>query len=299
MLTLVAGSTGFVGGEVALRLAKRQVQTRALVRGGVANPKAKHLQDTGIEIADGDLTLPETLAAACEGVDTVISTVSSMPSGANDGLRRVDREGTMALIAAAERAGVSKFVYVSYSGNIHEDSPLQTAKRDCEERLLRSSMQAVILRPSYFMEMWLSPALGFDPANGSARIYGSGEGKVSYISAFDVAEFAVAATTREHDQKSIILEMGGPDALSQLDAVHLFERALGKEVQLSFLPEAALQEQHGSSDPLQKTFAALMLAYAKGDEVSGARAIAEEHGIALRSVAEYAASIRAQQTRVA
>jgi len=60
-----------------------------------------------------------------------------------------------------------------------------------------------------------------------------------------------------------------------------------------------IQSQHGSSDPLQKTFAALMLSYAKGDVISGARALAEEYGIALRSVPEYAAHLRAQQVSVA
>lgn len=299
MPILVAGSTGFVGGEVALRLAQRELQTRALVRGGAAHPKAKHLQDAGIEIVDGDLTLPETLAAACQGAETIVSTATSMPSGANDGLRRVDHDGTLALIAAAERAGAKRFVYVSYSGNIRTDSPLETAKRACENRLLEGPMQAVILRPSYFMEIWLSPALGFDPENGAARIYGSGEAKISYISAFDVADFAVAAATREYRDKNTILEMGGPEPLSQLDALHIFEQALGKKVQPDFVPQQAIQEQHGSSDPLQKTFAALMLACAKGDPISGARALAEEYGIPLRSVGEYAAQLRAQQVRVA
>ena len=294
MAMLVAGSTGFVGGEITLRLAQRKLQTRALVRGGAAHPKVRRLQNAGIEIVNGDLTLPETLDAACQGMDTVVTTVTSMPSGANDGLRRVDHDGTLALIAAAERAGVKTFVYVSYSGNIREESALETAKRDCENRLLQGSMQAVILRPSYFMEAWLSPALGFDPRSGSARIYGSGEAKVSYISAFDVADFAVAAATKEHGDKNTVLEMGGPEALSQLDAVGIFEQALGRKVQLEFLPAEAIQAQHGSTDPLQKTFAALMLAYTKGDAISGARARAEEYGIALRSVAEYAALLRDQ-----
>jgi uncharacterized protein YbjT (DUF2867 family) len=299
MPILIAGSTGVVGGEVALRLQERKLQTRSLVRGGTAHPKAKRLQDAGIEIVKGDLTLPETLDTACQGMDAVVSTVTSMPSGANDGLRRVDHDGTLALIAAAERAGVNRFVYVSYSGNIRADSPLETAKRACEARLLEGPMQAVILRPSFFMETWLSPALGFDPGNGSARICGSGEAKISYISAFDVAEFVVAAATREYRDTTTILEMGGPEALSQLDAVHIFEQALGKKVQLSFLPEEALRQQHGSSDPLQKTFAALMLACAKGDTISGARKLAEEYGISLQSVPEYVAQLRAQQVQVA
>ena len=294
MAMLVAGSTGFVGSEITLRLAQRKLQTRALVRGGAAHPKVRRLQNAGIEIVNGDLTLPETLDAACQGMDTVVTTVTSMPSGANDGLRRVDHDGALALIAAAERAGVKKFVYISYSGNIREQSPLETAKRDCENRLLQGPMQAVILRPSYFMEAWLSPALGFDPRSGSARIYGSGEAKVSYISAFDVADFAVAAATKEHGDKNTVLEMGGPEALSQLDAVGIFEQALGRKVQLEFLPAEAIQAQHDSTDPLQKTFAALMLAYTKGDAISGARARAEEYGIALRSVAEYAALLRDQ-----
>lgn len=293
MTILVVGSTGFVGGEVALRLQQRQHQVRALVRGGAAHPKAKSLQDAGIEVANGDLTLPETLAAACSGIDTVVTTATSMPTGANDGLRRVDRDGTLALIAAAEQAGVKRFVYTSYSGNIREDSPLETAKRDCEDRVLQSPMQAVILRPSYFVEMWLSPVLGFDPANGSARVYGSGEARVNYISAHDVAEFAVAAATATLQDKNTILEMGGPEALSQLDAVRIFEQALGRKVEVSFVPVDALEEQHRSAtDPLQKTFAALMHAYAKGDVIAGALALAETYGIALRSVADSARALQ-------
>ena len=229
----------------------------------------------------------------------MVTTATSMPTGANDGLRRVDRDGTLALIEAAERAGVKKFVYTSYSGNIREDSPLETAKRECETRLLEGPMQAVILRPSYFMEVWLSPALGFDPANGSARIYGSGEAKVSYISAFDVAEFAVVSATRKHREKNTILEMGGPDAVSQRDAANIFEQALGKKVELNVVPVDAIRGQLASTDPLQKTFGALMLAYTQGDVIPGARDLAGEYGFSLRSLAEYAAQLGAQGKNVA
>lgn len=139
---------------------------------------------------------PDTLLSACTGVEAVVTTVRSMPGGAGDGRRRVDREGSLALIDAAERQGVHRFVYTSYSGNIQEECALTSARRDCETRLLSSGMETILLRPSYFMEMWLSPALGFDPENGCARICGTGEAKVSYISVHDVADFAVAATTK-------------------------------------------------------------------------------------------------------
>ena len=296
MAILVVGATGNVGGQIVGGLRQQKRQVRALVRGGGSHPRAQGLRDMSVEIVDGDLTRPDSLDSACRGVETVITTATSMPTGANDGLRRVDLEGTLALIAAAERAQVKKFVYVSYSGNIQEECPLSTAKRSCEERLLKGPMKAVVLRPSYFMEVWLSPALGFDALNGSARIYGSGDGKVSYISAGDVANFAVAAATRDHSGKNTILEMGGPEPHSQLDCVHIFERALGNKIKVDFVPAEALQEQYKSTDPLQKTFAALMLGYNKGDVIDGAQSRAEEYGVRLRSVKQYAADVAKQRT---
>ena len=248
--------------------------------------------DAGVEIISGDLARPESLSQACGQVETVISTATSMPCGADDGLRAVDREGTLALIDEAQRARVRRFVYVSYSGNIREDSALEAAKRSCEQHLLASTMETVILRPSYFMEMWLSPVLGFDPVRGSARIYGSGAAKVSYIASSNVADFAVSAVTRKYPEKHTILELGGPEPLSQLDAVHTFEQSLNKTFQVEHLAIEALEQQHHSTDALQKTFAALMLSYAKGDAVKDAEAVARQHDVHLRSVAQYANSLR-------
>lgn len=300
MAILVVGATGFVGRETAVRMRRTKNEVRGLVRGGTSHPKATELQSEGVGIVDGDLTRPDTLAAACAGIDCVVCTATSMPSGDHDGLRRVDLEGTLALIEAAERAGVRRFVYTSYSGNLRFESPLETAKRTCEDRLLNGRMQSVILRPSYFMEMWLSPALGFDPEKGTVRIYGGGQAKVSYISAFDVAEFAAAAAIRNVEKRQMVLEMGGPDGMSQLEAVEIFERALHKKIAVEHVPLEALQQQHRSAaDPLQKTFAALMLGYARGDLIGEATPTAAQYGVRLRSVAEYAASQRARSAGVA
>ena len=299
MAILVVGGTGAVGKQIALLLQQQLGNVRALVRGGDENPKAKELRQAGVEIIAGDLKQAETLDAACKGVDTVITTATSMPSNADDGLRKVDHEGGLALIAAADRAGVAKFVYTSYSGNIRPECPLGGAKRDCEDQLRKTSMQAVTLRPSYFMESWLSPALGFNPVAGRVRIYGTGEAKISYISAVDVAKFAVVAATKKLDRQTT-LEIGGPEALSQLDAVRIFENALHKKIALDYVPQAAIEEQHRTAvEPLQKSFAALTLAITQGDEVPGASELAKEYGIDLRSVADYAASITAPAARTA
>jgi NADH dehydrogenase len=296
MSILVVGATGFVGGEIARKLAVQNHKVAGLVRGGNAHPKAKQLLSAGIEIIAGDLCKPETLVHALKNAETVVCTATSMPSATDNGLQKIDHDGILALIEVAEQQGVKKFVYVSYSGNICEESPLETAKRECENRLLASQMEAVILRPSYFMEVWLSPALGFDPANGSARVYGTGDARVSYISAKNVADFGAVAALREYAEKNAILEMGGSEPLSQHDVVRIFEEALHRRIRVDHAAAESLQTQHESCDPLQKTLGALMLAYSKGDVVKQAAETARQHGVVLRSVAEYASGFRTAAT---
>jgi uncharacterized protein YbjT (DUF2867 family) len=114
----------------------------------------------------------------------------------------------------------------------------------------------------------------------------------------NVADFGIIAATRKYADKGTILEMGGPEPLSQLEAVRIFEEALNKKVKVDQVPAEALQAQHKSSDPLQKTFGALTLAYSKGDVVDGAVSLAREHGVVLRSVAEYASGFRTAATGI-
>jgi hypothetical protein len=147
-------------------------------------------------------------------------------------------------------------------------------------------MDAVILRPTYFMEIWLGPQFGFNPLGGTVRIYGTGEPPVSYIFALNVAEFAVAAALRSTG-KQAILEIGGPEPMSQLDAVRIFESQLHTTCRLEFVPVEALEQRHLSTDPLQQSFAALMFGYAQGDVMPDAAALAPSYRVALRSVSHY------------
>ncbi len=290
-MDLVVGATGVVGKRIALRLHAEKRPVRAVVRGGAGRAEAQELVHAGIGIVDADLARPGSLAAACQGIENVVCTATSMPHGREEGLRRVDHDGVLALIEAAERAEVRRFVYLSYSGTLREASPLETAKRACEARLMAGSMDAVILRPTYFTEVWLSPVLGFDPMEGKARIYGTGAGKINYISAGDVAEFAVAVTLRPEPGR-FGLQLGGPEALSQLDAVTIFEETVGRKFALERVPLESLEAQRQSPDPLHQAFAALMIGYAKGDPIPDALNNADLYGVRLHSVHDYASTFR-------
>ena len=165
--------------------------------------------------------------------------------------------------------------------------PLQTAKREVEQHLTESGMTYTILRPSFFMEVWLNPALGFDAANATAQIYGSGQNKISWISYQDVARFAVESLDNPSAENAVI-ELGGPEALSPLEVVKIFEELRGKVFKIQQVSEEQLRAQkEAATDSLQESFAALMLCCAQGCVVD-MRKVLEEFSVQLRSVKEYA-----------
>jgi len=267
-MTVVIGATGLLGMEVCRRLKAAGRPIRALVRRTSDAAKRTELQTLGAELIEGDLKDPASLRRACTGVQSVISTASSTLSRQDgDSIQSVDRQGQIALIDAARAAGVQHFVFVSFRDNPSIQFPLTEAKRAVERHLKASGMAYTILQASYFMEVWLTPMLGFDYAAWKVRVYGDGNRKVSWVSYKDVARIAVAALDQPAARNSV-LNVGGPQALSPRDVVRMFEAAGAAEITAEHVPETDLRAQlKSAADPLQQSFAGLMLQYASGDEM--------------------------------
>ncbi len=77
------------------------------------------------------------------------------------------------------------------------------------------------------MEVWLSPALGFDYPNTKATIHGEGKNKISWIAIKDVASFAIASL-KSAAAKNKTIELGGPEALNPLQTVIFLRQATEK-----------------------------------------------------------------------
>lgn len=284
-----------VGSEVCKLLAAQGKTVRALVRTTSAPEKVSALKTMGIETVQGDVRDRASLDAACRGVDAVITTVSSMPfaynAGEND-IRTTDLEGEMSLIDAAKAAGVRHFIYTSFSGNIELDFPLCNAKRAVEKYLKESGMIYTILRPSYFLESWLSPMVGFDAANAKAAIYGDGDKPMSFIAVPDVAQFAVASLENPA-ARNATLELGGPEALTPLQVVKIFEELQGRKFEVQFVPADTLKtQQMAADDPMMQSFSGLMRCYAAGDPIEMSGTL-KAFPLKLTSVKDYAARMTA------
>ena len=157
-----------------------------------------------------------------------------------------------------------KFVFVSFDAKFSPAAPLADAKVAAEQHLKESGINYTILHPSLFCETWLGQALFADPVACTARIYGDGNRKIRYITAADVAQLAIQSLTNPAATNAVI-PFGGPEEITQREAVEIFEKASGKKFTVTELSEESLEAQwQGATDPFQRTFAALMLGIARG-----------------------------------
>ena len=290
-MILVVGATGTLGVEICRRLRERQFAVRGLVRQTADAARLNALRNAGVETCWGDLKDAGSLISACSGVDTVISTASSTLSRqSGDSIETVDRVGQLALIEAARRAGVKHFTFVSIPRHPQHASPLTRAKAEAEQALIHSGMDYTILAANFFMEIWLSPAVGFNYTQHKAVIFGDGRPPLSWISYRDVAEFAVLAHLTP-GARNQTLEIGGPQNLSPLEVIAIFERISGSPTERQFVPQDALLAQMAqATGPLAETFVKLQLEYAGGCVMNSSPAL-QLMPIKLASVADYAARV--------
>ncbi len=288
-MVLVVGATGLVGSEVCRKLRARGERVRALVRATSSETKVEALRSCGAELFLGDLKDPDSIRRACAGMEAIISTASSTLSRQpGDSIDSVDAQGQLNLVEAAQAERIRRFILVSFRHSAGLSFPLDDAKQQVETAIQR--MDFTTIQASLFMEVWLSPALGFDYPNARARIYGSGRKPVSWVSSQDVAEMCAIAV-RDPAAERCTIEFGGPEAMTPLEVVSTFERIHGRHFEIEHVPESALRAQFDeATDPMQKTFAALMLGCASGDAID-MTAVSTQYGISLTSLEGYARKV--------
>ena len=225
-MNLVVGSNGLLGGMIVRKLLARGEPVRVMVR--------QPSMHEGVESVSGDLKDPDSLAAACQGVTTVITTASSAQRGGADNVESVDLDGNRALIDAATRAGVRQFVFVSAAAvDVHSPVPLFAAKAWTEQRLRESGLTWTIVAPHAFLDVWFGLLVGSALAAGTpVSLVGGGRARHSFIAVDDVAEFVVRAVGHEAAMNRRLV-LGGPEALSWTGIVETTAAILGRPVPVS------------------------------------------------------------------
>jgi len=144
MRCFVTGATGFIGGRLVDALVEDGHEVRALVR----DPeRASLLRRPGVELVRGDLAEPGGLEEAVHGASHVFHCAGLVGDWLRgDEARRVNVEGTRALMAACAATGVERVVYLSslsIYGLCHHHGTDETAPlRYCGEPYIDSKIDA-------------------------------------------------------------------------------------------------------------------------------------------------------------
>lgn len=113
MLNLVTGATGLVGSHLVDALILRGENVRVLARPA---SQTQRLRQLGVDIRIGTLTDNATLMAAAKGVDRIFHCAALVSDwGLTEDFQQANVNGVRNMLAAATRAGVSKFIHLSTS----------------------------------------------------------------------------------------------------------------------------------------------------------------------------------------
>lgn len=214
MRVFITGASGFVGRAIVLRLGRDGHDLTALLL-----PKEAGPDWSGVRCVRGDITRPETLVNAMDGMDAVIHLAGAVGYGVSWAqCRRLNVEGTNNVIRVAVALGVRRFIHMSsvsvygrVSGKrLGEEAPMKKindpygdTKIEAEQVVRtfeeKGKLDATVIRPTMIYgpgDRLFLPKIIENLAAGRARIIGRGDHAVDAIHVKDAADFVSLVLTR-------------------------------------------------------------------------------------------------------
>lgn len=229
MKVLVAGGTGRLGSLVVRRLADRGVGLRILTRD---EDRARRLHEPGVDVAAGDVRRPETLAAAVQDVDVVVSAVHGF-AGRGLSPQSVDRDGNANLIGAAERAGAAVVLMSIVEASSDNPMELLRCKDAAEHRLRASAVPWTIIRSAAFLELWVELV-------GKGIVFGRGDNPINFVSVQDVADVVTDAVL-DPGMRGHVVEIIGPESLTFNQLAARVKEQAGDPKHVRHIPRSLLR----------------------------------------------------------
>jgi uncharacterized protein YbjT (DUF2867 family) len=226
MRIVIAGAAGNLGSEITTALIQDGHEVIAM---DASTQRLEPMRSQLAGLFTVDLRQPEQIANVLDHADLVITTVGiGRPQKLND-FQEVDYQSNLNLLKAAQKKGISRFIYISVAGVDTDLSvPLLKAKYDFEQELIKSGIRYLIIRPSsYFTDVWRTFMLSAQ--KGKITLIGTREPfRFSPVHPGDVARFI--ADHLEPDNRAV--SVGGPEQFTYEEISKLCFELLGKPPKL-------------------------------------------------------------------
>ncbi|WP_416964225.1 SDR family oxidoreductase [Streptomyces sp. Agncl-13] len=252
---LVVGATGSLGSKVVDELLKRGKNVRALVR---PTTDAGRLESRGVEIARGDMLDVDSLVAAMNGADAVITTAAGYTRGgknAND----IDTIGNANLAEAAHRTGIRRFVLTSIlTSDQTPDVPHFWHKKLAEDKLEQLGVPFVALRPGAFLDQVATMA--GNPLDKGRLIWMSkATVPLTFVRTSDLAAYLAAAVDAQAADDERI-DIGWDRPVSMREVADLMGHRAGRKIKVWAVPSVVVRAAGavvGRFNPVVKDMAAM------------------------------------------
>jgi uncharacterized protein YbjT (DUF2867 family) len=213
---LVTGATGRIGRSVVDLLTDAGVPVRALVR----RSESAATLPTNVETVSGDLTIPESLDAALQGISTVFLVWTAAPETAAAVIDRLAAHAQRVVFLSAPHRTPHPF--------FQQPNPMAALFAEIERLITAAGLESTIIRPGMFASnalFWWTAAIRGD---GVVRWpYGAAE--TAPVDDRDVAA-VVARTLYTDGHAGGDYVLTGPESLSQRKQVSIIGDVLGRPI---------------------------------------------------------------------
>lgn len=229
---LVTGASGFIGRLLVRRLLDDGFAVRCLLRRTAADVPP------GAESVRADMLEPATLTQALLGIDTAYYLVHAMSAG-RAGFGRRDREAAENFVAAADKAGVRRVIYLGGLGETGDD---------LSEHLKSRLEVAEILRKGSFSTTFLRAAIILGAGGASFEMVRSLVNRLPVmitprwvitrcqpIAVDDVIAY-LAGCLADERTSGRTFDIGGPEVLTYKEMMERFGRIVGRNLLILPVP---------------------------------------------------------------
>jgi len=234
VIVALTGATGFVGTALLKLLIEYGHRVRALTR-------RSRTERDGIAWIDGALDDHAALAVLCSGADVAIHVAGVVNAPDAAGFDAGNRMGTVAMLGAAEAAGIVRFVHVSsLAAREPQLSMYGAAKRAGEDAVVASSLDWRVVRPpavygpgdTELLDMYRAARFGLLPLPPG--------GRTSVIHVDDLARFIVTLATQGETRAIYEIDDGVTGGWSHQEFANAIGDAVGRRVRTIALPRRLL-----------------------------------------------------------
>jgi uncharacterized protein YbjT (DUF2867 family) len=228
---LVTGATGRVGRAVVDELLDAGVPVRALTR-----RTATAGLPAAVEVVAGDLTVPESLEPALQGVGAVFLLWTAPPGTAPAVVERIASHTRRVVFLSSPHKTPHPF--------FQQPNPMARFHADLERLIAAAGIESTIVRPGMFASnvlFWWGSAI----RDGDVVRWPCAAAETAPIDERDIAAVAARALCEDgHTGGDYVLT--GPESLSQAEQVHVVGDVLGRPIRLEELsPDEFRRETAG------------------------------------------------------